>query len=75
MHNIEASGYLVIGGFARTVGDIREFVRLADQYGLSSEQPCNAAISCRVEALAADADRLGRVVLYPLTPGEATPSC
>lgn len=50
MHNIEASGYLVIGGFGKTLADMRHFVRLADEFGLADSTPCNAVVNCRVDA-------------------------
>lgn len=48
--NVEAQGFLVIGGFAKTLADVREFVRLADEFRLPDEQPCNAVLQCRVES-------------------------
>lgn len=64
MHNIEASGYLVIGGFGKTLADMRRFVALADMYRLPDSTPCNAVVNCRVDAETVQPSMFGAILHY-----------
>lgn len=72
MHNIETHGYLVIGGFGKTVGDMREFVWQANRFGLPDSTPCNAVVNCRADAELVQESAFGAILHYSRQqPGEA----
>lgn len=73
MHNIEASGQLLIAGFVKTVADMRRFVALADEFALPDSTLCNGVVTCRVDAVdmwTHDA-RDGKAAVLLLPAGEA----
>lgn len=47
MHEITAEQQIIIGGFAKSLADVRRFVRLADQHGIPDTAPLNAVLQLR----------------------------
>lgn len=74
MHNIDVNGSLVIGGYGKTLADMRRFVQIVDEYRLPDSTPCNAALFCRVDVAMAkplyEVGILGAQVVFS-KPGEA----
>lgn len=64
MHNIDVNGSLVIGGYGKTLADMRRFVALANDYGLADETPCNAAVFIRVDSEAVQAAHWGAILHF-----------
>lgn len=72
MHNIDVNGSLVIGGYGKTLADMRRFVQLVDEYRLPDSTPCNAALFCRVDSEAVQAAHWGAILHFgKQQPGEA----